>query len=318
MEGLKYEDNQPAVAEARNDETVQIGRREMLGKIGVFLLLAGCGKKAEPTGADRQEPKFVDTDLTLTTIGAEFAENCALLKEEFGKFEAKFLHANIEGMDFSELEILKDEYESYVEQMGKIKTAFEDYYAKSLREIDPIYLQALRQKYDQEVKPLFEKLLPMVNSLDQRFLKEFDKYVPKLDDSTFDQEVLDSKGAKIVFFSGEWCGPCKTATPLVASFNQRTAGAKIVKLTFENEDRVLQNNETLIKIAAMGLVIEAFPTFILFIDGKPVLRAEGGFSSMEMIEQFLDDGMKKSAKKKEIDHQRGPEKDSTGKDTIYL
>jgi thioredoxin 1 len=84
-------------------------------------------------------------------------------------------------------------------------------------------------------------------------------------DASFAADVLQAKGAVLVDFWAEWCGPCKTIGPAL----EEIAGELQGKLTVAKVD-IDDNPMTPNQYGVRGI-----PTLILFKDGKQVATKVG-------------------------------------------
>ena len=77
-------------------------------------------------------------------------------------------------------------------------------------------------------------------------------------DSNFETEVLNADLPVVVDFWAEWCGPCKTLTPVVEEVAEELVGkVKVVKVNIDDAP------ETPSKYGIRGV-----PTLIVFKEGK--------------------------------------------------
>jgi thioredoxin 1 len=90
-------------------------------------------------------------------------------------------------------------------------------------------------------------------------------YVTHFDDSNFATEVLASKLPVLVDFFADWCGPCKSLSPIVEELARDFAGrVKIGKVDVDHAVEV-----------PTRYGIHAVPTLILFKDGKEIEKITG-------------------------------------------
>ena len=96
-------------------------------------------------------------------------------------------------------------------------------------------------------------------------------------DSSFDEEIKNSKVPILVEFWAEWCGPCKIIGPILEEIAlEQESKIKIFKLNID------ENPETPQKFGVRGI-----PTLMLFKDGKLVDTKVGSLPK-NMLESWLD------------------------------
>jgi len=98
-----------------------------------------------------------------------------------------------------------------------------------------------------------------------------------VDDSNFDEIVLQAKTPVLVDFWAEWCGPCRMVAPVVEELAEEYEG----RISFAKMD-VDQNPKT-----ASGYGIMSIPTLLIFKDGSPVSNIVG-FRPKAELKRSLD------------------------------
>jgi thioredoxin 1 len=103
------------------------------------------------------------------------------------------------------------------------------------------------------------------------------EYVRQVNERDFDQVVLKSKTPVLVDFWAEWCGPCRTITPVVEAIAEQYGdAARVFKLNVDDSPAVAQRYG-----------IQGIPTLILFQDGVEKERIVGA-ASREKISRTID------------------------------
>jgi thioredoxin 1 len=98
-----------------------------------------------------------------------------------------------------------------------------------------------------------------------------------ISDSSFENDVVESKIPVLVDFWAQWCGPCKAIAPILEDLAQKyTDKVKIVKLDVDS------NPATPPKFGVRGI-----PTLILFKDGQVKATQVGLLSKAELM-SFID------------------------------
>ena len=89
--------------------------------------------------------------------------------------------------------------------------------------------------------------------------------ISKLDEATFQNEVIESTEPVLVDFTAVWCQPCKMLDPVVEELaNDWEDSVKVFKLDVDEHPNV-----------AMNYQIMGVPTLMLFKNGEAVERVTG-------------------------------------------
>jgi thioredoxin 1 len=97
----------------------------------------------------------------------------------------------------------------------------------------------------------------------------------ELNEDNFENEV--KKGATLVDFFAQWCGPCRMLAPIIEEVAGDMKGkAKIGKVDIDKEIKVATDHQ-----------VTSVPTMILFKDGKEVDRIVG-LRDAEAIKEFIN------------------------------
>ncbi len=93
-----------------------------------------------------------------------------------------------------------------------------------------------------------------------------------VNDLNFKEEVLENKGFTMVDFYANWCGPCKTFSPIFEEFANENQDIKCVKVNVD---------ETTI---ARQYKIMSIPTILLFYNGEICDRFIGVMQKRDLLE----------------------------------
>lgn len=105
-----------------------------------------------------------------------------------------------------------------------------------------------------------------------------------LSESTFDEEIKTSDVPVLIDFWAEWCGPCRTLTPVLEEIAGEKVGAlKIAKVNVDDNPVLQQRFEVM-----------SIPTLLLFKDGEVtdlrIVGAKPKASLLQEIQPYLATG----------------------------
>jgi thioredoxin 1 len=101
-------------------------------------------------------------------------------------------------------------------------------------------------------------------------------YITEIDETTFQNEVLEATEPVLVDFSAVWCGPCKMLDPIVEQLAAEWAGkVKVVKLDVDHSPSI-----------AMQYQVLGVPTLMLFVEGESCERITGFQPKDRIVSKF--------------------------------
>ena len=96
--------------------------------------------------------------------------------------------------------------------------------------------------------------------------------VIKVNDDTFEQEVLKSNIPVLVDFYADWCGPCKMLSPTVDEVAAENDDIKVVKVNVDESQNV-----------AIKYQVMSIPTLVVIKNGNEVNRSVGVIDKAEIL-----------------------------------
>ena len=99
--------------------------------------------------------------------------------------------------------------------------------------------------------------------------------VNKVNNDTFQSQVLENSKTVLVDFYADWCGPCKMLAPLVEQLAAESSGYDVCKLNVDEAP------ELAAKYGVMSI-----PTLIVFKDGEAAARSVGVQSKQNILKML--------------------------------
>ncbi len=104
--------------------------------------------------------------------------------------------------------------------------------------------------------------------------------IPYITEREFEAEVLRPQLPVLLYFTADWCQPCRTIAPEVEALAKELEGKISIRKVDIDKSQLI----------ARELRIQSVPTFIVFLKGRPVdavVGAVGKKKLRELVEPFL-------------------------------
>ncbi|AIY81577.1 thioredoxin [Clostridium botulinum] len=103
--------------------------------------------------------------------------------------------------------------------------------------------------------------------------------IKHINDSNFENEVLNCNELVLVDFWATWCGPCRMLSPVLEELEGEFANVKFTKIDIDENPLSSRVNE-----------IRSIPTIKLFKNGKPI-ETSIGFLPKEALSDLIKDNL---------------------------
>lgn len=101
--------------------------------------------------------------------------------------------------------------------------------------------------------------------------------VNHINDSNFNEEVLNAKGVVVVDFFATWCAPCKMLAPVLEEVASEMGEVKVLKSDVD------ESPETATKYG-----VQSIPTIKIFKDGAEV-ETKVGFMPKDILKEAIEE-----------------------------
>lgn len=95
--------------------------------------------------------------------------------------------------------------------------------------------------------------------------------VIEVNESNFQEEVINSKIKVLIDFNAEWCGPCRMLRPVLDKYAEEHDNVKIVSINVDNNSDLARKYN-----------VFSIPCLITIKDGKELDRTVGLISRTEL------------------------------------
>ena len=97
--------------------------------------------------------------------------------------------------------------------------------------------------------------------------------VLKVTGKNFEEEVLKSEKTVLVDFYADWCGPCKSLSPIVDEVAEENENLKVVKVNVDEAQDI-----------ALKYQVMSIPTLVVIKNGQEANRSVGLVSKSKIID----------------------------------
>lgn len=83
--------------------------------------------------------------------------------------------------------------------------------------------------------------------------------------------------SKVLYFSAEWCGPCRAMAPIIEKFLEDNEDAVITKIDADEESELVIQHK-----------VSSIPTFILLSDSDEEINRHRGAMNANAFAEFVN------------------------------